>query len=248
MILCSAPAAGRGGAGDRRGPVLKAEAGCAGKLYNNRSAVIIQQKMADVQRKNAYSAPGANPFFLVVSGGVCYTTILPSGCVHLSCGTCFAERWNGSHENCCFGGRHQHRAGRVALLGRDDLRRLARTRAQRRAGGRVPRPAGGAGGPCLALLRFRGSVRPRGEATPSLDDVRAQRADGGRCFFGPHVLQICALADVVFLALHGCPARTAASRARSTCSASPIPARAFSAAPWQWTRATPRRSCVPPAS
>lgn len=43
------------------------------------------------------------------------------------------------------------------------------------------------------------------EAAPSLDDVRAQRADGGRCFFGPHVLQICALADVVFLALHGCP-------------------------------------------
>ncbi|HPE16163.1 MAG TPA: D-alanine--D-alanine ligase [Oscillospiraceae bacterium] len=43
------------------------------------------------------------------------------------------------------------------------------------------------------------------EAAPSLADVRALREDGGRRFFGPGVLEVCACADVVFIALHGCP-------------------------------------------
>jgi len=38
---------------------------------------------------------------------------------------------------------------------------------------------------------------------PDLDAIRASRADQSKCFFGPNVIQICRLADVVFMALHG---------------------------------------------
>lgn len=42
-----------------------------------------------------------------------------------------------------------------------------------------------------------------GEEDPDLEAVRAMRRDGGKCFFGPNVLEICRQADCVFLALHG---------------------------------------------
>jgi len=38
---------------------------------------------------------------------------------------------------------------------------------------------------------------------PDLEQVRASRADGGKNMFGPGVLALCQLADVVFIALHG---------------------------------------------
>ena len=38
---------------------------------------------------------------------------------------------------------------------------------------------------------------------PDLDAVRAMRTGGGKGLFGPNVLELCALADVVFLGLHG---------------------------------------------
>lgn len=38
---------------------------------------------------------------------------------------------------------------------------------------------------------------------PDLDKIKALRKDGGKCFFGPNVIDICKQADVVFLALHG---------------------------------------------
>ncbi|MBD5542695.1 MAG: D-alanine--D-alanine ligase [Lachnospiraceae bacterium] len=41
--------------------------------------------------------------------------------------------------------------------------------------------------------------------TPDMEKIRAQRKDGGVGFFGPHVMDICAMADMVFLALHGAP-------------------------------------------
>lgn len=41
------------------------------------------------------------------------------------------------------------------------------------------------------------------ETKPDLDAVKKMRKDGGRSFFGPGVLELCTLADVVFLALHG---------------------------------------------
>ena len=39
--------------------------------------------------------------------------------------------------------------------------------------------------------------------TPDLAAVKASRADQSDCFFGPNVIQICRMADVVFMALHG---------------------------------------------
>ncbi len=38
---------------------------------------------------------------------------------------------------------------------------------------------------------------------PDLEAVRRERRQGGESMFGPHVLELCARADVVFLALHG---------------------------------------------
>ncbi|MBQ9989568.1 MAG: D-alanine--D-alanine ligase [Lachnospiraceae bacterium] len=42
-----------------------------------------------------------------------------------------------------------------------------------------------------------------GEINPDIRSVKALRKDGGRSFFGPHVVEICQQADLVFLALHG---------------------------------------------
>lgn len=42
-----------------------------------------------------------------------------------------------------------------------------------------------------------------GEKNPDLKAVRALRKDGGKSFFGPHVLELCQSADAVFMALHG---------------------------------------------
>ena len=42
-----------------------------------------------------------------------------------------------------------------------------------------------------------------GRQAPDLDAVRAQRLPGGDGQFGPGVLELCRMADVVFLALHG---------------------------------------------
>ena len=38
---------------------------------------------------------------------------------------------------------------------------------------------------------------------PDLDQVRASRPGDSRSMFGPHVLELCQMADIVFLALHG---------------------------------------------
>lgn len=41
------------------------------------------------------------------------------------------------------------------------------------------------------------------EKAPDLLQIKALRKDGGKSFFGPNVLAICGMADVVFMALHG---------------------------------------------
>lgn len=41
------------------------------------------------------------------------------------------------------------------------------------------------------------------EAAPDLAKVRASRKDTSDAFFGPNVLQLCRMADIVFMALHG---------------------------------------------
>ncbi|MFR4590724.1 MAG: D-alanine--D-alanine ligase [Eisenbergiella sp.] len=41
------------------------------------------------------------------------------------------------------------------------------------------------------------------EIDPDISAVKALRRDGGKCYFGPNVIRICQMADVVFLGLHG---------------------------------------------
>ena len=41
------------------------------------------------------------------------------------------------------------------------------------------------------------------ETAPDLAKVKAQRKDKSDCFFGPNVIAMCRMADVVFMALHG---------------------------------------------
>ncbi len=50
---------------------------------------------------------------------------------------------------------------------------------------------------------FLGDIAAVKQSAPDLAAVRALRKDGGKVFFGPNVLKICAEADVVFMALHG---------------------------------------------
>lgn len=49
------------------------------------------------------------------------------------------------------------------------------------------------------------SVKPKDIPTeaPDLAAVRAERADQSDCFFGPNVIRLCRMADIVFMALHG---------------------------------------------
>ena len=42
-----------------------------------------------------------------------------------------------------------------------------------------------------------------GESAPDLDDIRASRGDDGRVSIGANLLEVCAAADVVFMAMHG---------------------------------------------
>lgn len=41
------------------------------------------------------------------------------------------------------------------------------------------------------------------ETAPDISAVKAARGNTSGCFFGPYVLQICGMADIVFMALHG---------------------------------------------
>lgn len=41
------------------------------------------------------------------------------------------------------------------------------------------------------------------EENPDIGQIRAMRPDGDKNFFGPNVISICQLADIVFMALHG---------------------------------------------
>ncbi len=48
-----------------------------------------------------------------------------------------------------------------------------------------------------------GNIEGVKQTNPDIEAVKAMRKDGGKVFFGPNVLDICAVADVVFMALHG---------------------------------------------
>lgn len=46
-------------------------------------------------------------------------------------------------------------------------------------------------------------IRPVGEESPDLEKIYAMRKEPETGFFGPNVIEICKMADLVFLALHG---------------------------------------------
>ena len=46
-------------------------------------------------------------------------------------------------------------------------------------------------------------VVPIADSNPDLEKVKAMRPDFAKNYFGPHVIDICQMADVVFMALHG---------------------------------------------
>ncbi|MCQ2519710.1 MAG: D-alanine--D-alanine ligase [Lachnospiraceae bacterium] len=48
-----------------------------------------------------------------------------------------------------------------------------------------------------------GNIESVKESNPDIEAVKALRADGGKVFFGPNVIDICKKADIVFMALHG---------------------------------------------
>lgn len=60
--------------------------------------------------------------------------------------------------------------------------------------------------PGEALFDVRGGLCPEAKIEtrePDLEAIRAARRSGGRGVFGPGVMEICSLADMVFLGLHG---------------------------------------------
>ena len=50
---------------------------------------------------------------------------------------------------------------------------------------------------------FSAGIEGIHEINPDISAVKALRKDGGKCYFGPNVIRICQMADVVFLGLHG---------------------------------------------
>ncbi len=54
-----------------------------------------------------------------------------------------------------------------------------------------------------ADIDWAAKVAPIRDDAPDLDEVRSLRKDNGREFFGPNVIDICRMADIVFMGLHG---------------------------------------------
>lgn len=50
---------------------------------------------------------------------------------------------------------------------------------------------------------FSADIADIKEINPDISAVKARRKDGGKSYFGPNVIRICQMADVVFLGLHG---------------------------------------------
>ena len=48
-----------------------------------------------------------------------------------------------------------------------------------------------------------GDIQSVTEQTPDIEELRKLRKDGGKSIFGPNVLALCDMADIVFMALHG---------------------------------------------
>ncbi len=52
-------------------------------------------------------------------------------------------------------------------------------------------------------IDWAAAVAPVSDKAPDLEEIRSLRKDDAKVFFGPNVIDICRMADVVFMALHG---------------------------------------------
>lgn len=81
---------------------------------------------------------------------------------------------------------------------------------------------------------------------PDLAAVKASRPDQSDCFFGPNVIELCRLADITFLGLHGGEERMESFRLHSIFLALSIPDRILSDVPLPCIRALQSRSSLSP--
>ena len=71
---------------------------------------------------------------------------------------------------------------------------------------------------------------------PDLAAVKASRPDQSDCFLGPNVIELCRLADITFLGLHGGEGENGNFRLLLTCSVSATQVPILSAAPSLWIK------------
>ena len=89
---------------------------------------------------------------------------------------------------------------------------------------------------------FSAGIEAIHEINPDISAVKALRKDGGKCYFGPNVIKICQMADVVFLGLHGADGEGGKVQA-AFCWESATPAQTLSAARWRWISAL-QKNCL----
>ena len=87
---------------------------------------------------------------------------------------------------------------------------------------------------------FSAGIEAIHEINPDISAVKALRKDGGKCYFGPNVIKICQMADVVFLVQTEKGARC---RRHLICWESATPAQTLSAARWRWISAL-QKNCL----
>ena len=55
------------------------------------------------------------------------------------------------------------------------------------------------------MLYSAGLILKSRLAISDMKALKASRPDQSECYFGPNVLKLCQMADITFMAMHGCP-------------------------------------------
>lgn len=76
---------------------------------------------------------------------------------------------------------------------------------------------------------------------PDLDQIRAMREGDPDCLFGPNVIEICRMADIVYMGLHGAEGENGKVQAAFDVMGIRYTGSGYLAVPWRWIRALPRR-------
>ena len=90
-------------------------------------------------------------------------------------------------------------------------------------------------------------ARNIGTEEPDLEAVKASRPDQSDCFLGPNVIELCRMADITFLGLHGGEGENGKLQATFDLLESATPVPTHWAALWQWTKDSPNRYSFSPA-